>query len=141
MPPPCPSEYRFRPNRHQGGPSLAWWLGSAYDAFTMTNRRKRLLWASGLMILLWIVPASATDEPTAEAPAYTPPAGLEKGWYTRIQTPMGDILARLLPELASEGMTAARLGSATHNLGRARAALEGDVAAALARAVREWSGM
>lgn len=45
-------------------------------------------------------------------------------------------LRRLLPDLAGEGMTPARLGSATHNLGRARAALEGDVAAALARAVR-----
>jgi len=45
-------------------------------------------------------------------------------------------LRRLLPELAEEGMTPARLGSATHNLGRARAALEADVAAALARAVR-----
>jgi tRNA(Ile)-lysidine synthase len=45
-------------------------------------------------------------------------------------------LRRLLPELADEGMTPARLGSATHNLGRARAALEADVAAALARAVR-----
>jgi len=45
-------------------------------------------------------------------------------------------LRRLLPELAGEGMTAARLGSASHNLGRARAALEGDVAAVLARAVR-----
>ena len=56
------------------------------------------------MILLWIVPASATDEPTAEAPAYTPPAGLEKGWYTRIQTPMGDILARLLPEQAPQSV-------------------------------------
>ncbi|MEO3428886.1 tRNA lysidine(34) synthetase TilS [Pelagibius sp. CAU 1746] len=45
-------------------------------------------------------------------------------------------LRRLLPELAGEGMTPARLGSATHNLGRARAAIEADVAAALARAVR-----
>jgi len=45
-------------------------------------------------------------------------------------------LRRLWPELASEGMTAARLGSAAHNLGRARAALEADVAAVLARAVR-----
>lgn len=45
-------------------------------------------------------------------------------------------LRRLLPELAGEGMTPARLGSATQNLGRARAALEADVAAALARAVR-----
>ncbi|WP_193367962.1 tRNA lysidine(34) synthetase TilS [Pelagibius marinus] len=45
-------------------------------------------------------------------------------------------LRRLLPELADEGMTPARLGSASHNLGRARAALEADVAAALARAVR-----
>lgn len=45
-------------------------------------------------------------------------------------------LRRLLPELAGEGMTPARLGSASHHLGRARAALESDVAAILARAVR-----
>jgi len=45
-------------------------------------------------------------------------------------------LRRLLPELAGEGMTPARLGSASQNLGRARAALESDVAAVLARAVR-----
>ena len=45
-------------------------------------------------------------------------------------------LRRLLPELAGEGMTPARLGSASRHLGRARAALEGDVAAVLARAVR-----
>lgn len=45
-------------------------------------------------------------------------------------------LRRLLPELAGEGMTPARFGHATRNLGRARAALEADVAAALARAVR-----
>ncbi|GAB4377025.1 MAG: tRNA lysidine(34) synthetase TilS [Kiloniellaceae bacterium] len=45
-------------------------------------------------------------------------------------------LRRLLPELAGEGMTPARLGSASRHLGRARAALEGDVAALLARAVR-----
>ena len=45
-------------------------------------------------------------------------------------------LRRLWPELANEGMTAARLGSAAQNLGRARAAIEADVAAVLARAAR-----
>ncbi|WP_295813353.1 50S ribosomal protein L21 [uncultured Nitratireductor sp.] len=54
----------------------------------------------------------------------------DDGAYARVR------LRRLLPELAGEGMTPARLGSATQNLGRARAALEADVAAALARAVR-----
>jgi hypothetical protein len=64
----------------------------------MRAHRKRLLWVSSLLVLLWIAPAFAADEPAAEEPAFTPPAGLEKGWYTRIQTRMGDIIARLLPE-------------------------------------------
>jgi tRNA(Ile)-lysidine synthase len=45
-------------------------------------------------------------------------------------------LRRLLPALAGQGLTPARLGSASRHLGRARAALEGEVAAVLARAVR-----
>ncbi len=45
-------------------------------------------------------------------------------------------LRRLLPELAREGMSPARLGSATQHLGRARIALETEVATVLARAVR-----
>lgn len=45
-------------------------------------------------------------------------------------------LRRLLPELAGEGMTPARLGTASQHLGRARVALESDVAALLARAAR-----
>ncbi|NIA70487.1 tRNA lysidine(34) synthetase TilS [Pelagibius litoralis] len=45
-------------------------------------------------------------------------------------------MRRLLPELAREGMSADRLGSATQHLARARAALEVDVAAVLARAAR-----
>jgi tRNA(Ile)-lysidine synthase len=52
------------------------------------------------------------------------------GAYARVR------LRRLLPELAGEGLTPARLGGASHHLGRARAALEGDVAALLARAAR-----
>jgi tRNA(Ile)-lysidine synthase len=45
-------------------------------------------------------------------------------------------LRRLLPVLAGQGLTPARLGGASRHLGRARAALEGEVAAVLARAVR-----
>jgi tRNA(Ile)-lysidine synthase len=45
-------------------------------------------------------------------------------------------LRRLLPALAGQGLTPARLGSASRHLGRARAALEGEVAALLACAVR-----
>ena len=54
----------------------------------------------------------------------------DDGAYARVR------LRRLLPELAGEGMTPARLGHASQHLGRARAALEGDAAAVLARAVR-----
>lgn len=45
-------------------------------------------------------------------------------------------LRRLLPALAGEGMTPARLAGASRHLGRARAALEVEVAAVLARAAR-----
>ena len=45
-------------------------------------------------------------------------------------------LRRLLPALAREGMTPARIATASRRLGRARAALEGEVAALLARAAR-----
>jgi len=70
----------------------------------MTTHRKRLLWVSSLLVLLWIAPAFAADEPAAEEPAFTPPAGLEQGWYTRIQTRMGDIIARLLPRQAPQSV-------------------------------------
>ena len=45
-------------------------------------------------------------------------------------------LRRLLPALAEEGLSAGRLAAAAGHLGRARAALEGAVAAVLARAAR-----
>ena len=45
-------------------------------------------------------------------------------------------LRRLLPALARDGVTAARLAAASRDFGRARAALEGEVAAVLARAAR-----
>ena len=45
-------------------------------------------------------------------------------------------LRRLLPDLAREGLTPGRVGTASRHLGRARAALETDVAALLARAAR-----
>ncbi len=45
-------------------------------------------------------------------------------------------LRRLLPALAEEGLSAGRLAAAAGHLGRARAALEGAVAALLARAAR-----
>jgi len=45
-------------------------------------------------------------------------------------------LRRLLPALAEEGLGAGRLAAAATHLGRARAALEGAVAAVLARAAR-----
>ena len=104
MPPPCPSEYRFRPNRHQGMGPLARCPGSAYDEIAMTTHRNRLLWISSLLILLWIAPPIAADEPAAEEPGFTPPAGLKQGWYVRIQTRMGDIVARLLPEQAPQSV-------------------------------------
>ncbi|WP_299397429.1 tRNA lysidine(34) synthetase TilS [Pelagibius sp.] len=45
-------------------------------------------------------------------------------------------LRRLMPALAREGLSADRLATACGHLGRARAALEGEVAALMARAVR-----
>jgi len=108
----------------------------------------RLGRGSGLDGLAAMAPVSETSglrllRPLLELPKARLQATLEARRLSRVEDPSNDRrgfaplrLRRLLPELAGEGMTAARLGSASQNLGRARAALEGDVAAVLARAVR-----
>lgn len=70
----------------------------------MTAHRIRVLCVSSLVALLVIVPILAADEPVTEEDAFTPPAGLEEGWYVRILTPMGQIIARLLPEQAPQSV-------------------------------------
>ncbi|WP_340115169.1 tRNA lysidine(34) synthetase TilS, partial [Pelagibius sp. 7325] len=108
----------------------------------------RLGRGSGLDGLAAMAPVSETAglrllRPLLALPKARLVATLEARHLAWVEDPSnGDIayarvrLRRLLPDLASEGMTPARLGSATQHLGRARAALEGDVAAVLARAVR-----
>jgi peptidyl-prolyl cis-trans isomerase A (cyclophilin A) len=70
----------------------------------MNKRRIRLSCVSILLILVWIAPILATEEPAAEEEVFTPPAGLKEGWYVRIVTTMGEILARLLPEQAPQSV-------------------------------------
>jgi len=71
--------------------------------------------AYGLVLLLvcLVGPAGlAADPPEASAatPAATgeetwqPPAGLPQGWYASIETTMGNVLARLLPEQAPQSV-------------------------------------
>ena len=88
---------------------------------------------NGLRLLRPLLALSKTqlkETLTARGLAWVEDPSNDDGAFARVR------LRRLLPELAGEGMTPARLGSATQNLGRARAALEADVAAVLARAVR-----
>jgi tRNA(Ile)-lysidine synthase len=108
----------------------------------------RLGRGSGLDGLAAMAPVSETSglrllRPLLALPKVRLVATLEARHLAWVEDPSNDDTAyarvrlrRLLPELASEGMTPARLGSATQHLGRARAALEGDVATVLARAVR-----
>ncbi len=108
----------------------------------------RLGRGSGLDGLAAMAPVSETNglrllRPLLDLPKARLQATLEARHLAWVEDPSNDDrafarvrLRRLLPELAGEGMTPARLGSASHNLGRARAALESDVAAVLARAVR-----
>ncbi len=108
----------------------------------------RLGRGSGLDGLAAMAPVSETSglrllRPLLDLPKAALVATLEARGLDWVEDPSNDDsayarvrLRRLLPDLAGEGMTPARLGSATHNLGRARAAIEADVAAVLARAVR-----
>jgi tRNA(Ile)-lysidine synthase len=108
----------------------------------------RLGRGSGLDGLAAMAPVSETSGLRLLRPLLTLPkaqllATLEARGLEWVEDPSNDDrayarvrLRRLLPELAGEGMTPARLGSASQHLGRARAALEGDVAAVLARAAR-----
>ena len=108
----------------------------------------RLGRGSGLDGLAAMAPVSETSGLRLLRPLLTLPkacllATLEARGLDWVEDPSNDDsayarvrLRRLLPELAGEGMTPARLGSASRHLGRARAALEGDVAAVLARAAR-----
>lgn len=108
----------------------------------------RLGRGSGLDGLAAMAPVSETSglrllRPLLEVPKARLQATLEARRLAWVEDPSNDDCAfarvrlrRLLPELAGEGMTPARLGSASQHLGRARAALESDVAAVLARAVR-----
>ena len=50
-------------------------------------------------------PGGTTGAAASEAtPEFEIPPGLETGWYTRIQTSMGEIFARLLPEQAPQAV-------------------------------------
>ncbi len=53
----------------------------------------------GVMMLALTMSAAAADET-----AFTPPADLEDGWYARIETTKGRIIAKLLPEQAPQSV-------------------------------------
>jgi peptidyl-prolyl cis-trans isomerase A (cyclophilin A) len=64
-------------------------------------------------LLLALVPVLAEAEPTiapellpteASEDAFQPPEGLRGGWYARIETSMGRIIARLLPDQAPQAV-------------------------------------
>lgn len=56
----------------------------------------------GLLAVALCLAVSAETVPPAEAPAL--PANLPEGWYARIETSFGTILARLLPEQAPQSV-------------------------------------
>ena len=59
----------------------------------------RILRRSIWIVLLAVSPVSLSANPGAE---YNPPATLEEGWYARIETSMGRIVVRLLPDQAPQ---------------------------------------
>jgi len=70
----------------------------------MTSNRHRLVWVASLLVLAWLAPSLAEDGTPTEEEVFTPPDGLERGWYVRIETTMGRIIARLLPEQAPQSV-------------------------------------
>ncbi len=61
-----------------------------------TSIRSRWL---GVVMMALTLSAAVADET-----AFTPPADLEEGWYARIETTKGRIIARLLPEQAPQSV-------------------------------------
>ena len=66
-----------------------------------------------LAALLVAIPLAAANEPVDEV---TPPESLARGWYASIETSMGRIIARLLPDQAPQAVA--------HFVGMARGELE-----------------
>jgi cyclophilin family peptidyl-prolyl cis-trans isomerase len=57
-----------------------------------------------LLLLCTSLAASQEPAPRVEQDYFLPPVGLEQGWYARIETSHGRILARLLPEQAPQAV-------------------------------------
>ena len=53
-----------------------------------------------LILAAWLAAPAAAAEPAA----FQPPAGLARGWYASIETTMGTVLVRLLPEQAPQSV-------------------------------------
>lgn len=83
----------------------------------MADKRReiRIMTLCGLLILIaagWLF----AQEPGASEDYFLPPVGLETGWYARIETSRGRIIARLLPDQAPQ--------SVAHFVGLAEGTLE-----------------
>ncbi len=54
-----------------------------------------------LTIVILALPTLVAEDQQSE---FVPPADLEEGWYARIETSMGRIVAKLLPEQAPQSV-------------------------------------
>jgi len=64
------------------------------------NRRQFVGWIA-LTVVIITIPLTLAEEIDD---AFTPPEGLSEGWYARIETRMGRIIVRLLPEQAPQSV-------------------------------------
>ncbi len=54
--------------------------------------------------LLLVSAAAVAEQVPAANDGFTPPVGLPEGWYARIETSMGQLLVRMLPEQAPQSV-------------------------------------
>ena len=64
---------------------------------------KRRITVLLLLILASLVPVQAEGQEDPLGP-FQPPEGLDEGWYARIETSMGRVIARMLPEQAPQSV-------------------------------------
>lgn len=83
----------------------------------MSDRRQRVwIQVSFALAIFCVAGWSFAQEPTGTEDYFLPPVGLEPGWYARIETSKGRIIARLLPDQAPQ--------SVAHFAGMAEGTLE-----------------